>query len=99
MSHKLIIRPEAEEELQEAFAWYEARVSGLGSEFLLCVDAVFNAVLRNPLQFPQIHRNIRRVLTRRFPYEVFFIIEEQRIIVLAVFHAKRNPKLWKERIN
>ena len=95
----LIIRPEAEEELQKAFAWYEARVSGLGSEFLLCVDAAFSAVLRNPLQFPQVHRNIRRILTRRFPYEIFFIIDEQRIIVLAVFHAKRNPKLWKERTN
>jgi len=99
VSHELIIRPEAEEEMRESFAWYEDRFSGLGSEFLLCIDAIFNAILRNPRQFPEVHRNVRRALSRRFPYEVFFILDDQRIIVLGVFHAKRNPKIWKERTN
>ena len=99
MSYNLIIRPEAEEELDEAFTWYESHVPGLGSEFILCIDAVLNAVLRNPLQFPHVHRNIRRALPRRFPYEIFFILDKQRIVVLAVFHAKRNPDIWKQRTN
>jgi toxin ParE1/3/4 len=42
MSRELIIRPEAEADIAEAFGWYEARVSGLGSEFLLVLDAAFN---------------------------------------------------------
>ena len=47
MSRRLIVRPEAEAEMADAFDWYEARVPGLGSEFcLLCVDAVFNTALR-----------------------------------------------------
>ena len=41
MSRRLIVRPEAEAEMTDAFDWYEDRVPGLGSEFLLCVDAVF----------------------------------------------------------
>jgi len=48
MSRGLIVRPEAEAEMTEAFDWYEDRVPGLGSEFLLCVDAVFCAILRSP---------------------------------------------------
>ena len=39
MKHKLIIRPEAEAELEEAFVWYEQQVAGLGSHFLLAIDA------------------------------------------------------------
>ncbi len=82
----------------DAFDWYEDRVSGLGSEFLLCVDAVFNAILRSPEQFPRVHRIVRRALTRRFPYEVFFVEDNERVVVLSVFHARRNPKHWQERI-
>ena len=98
MSRRLIVRPEAESEMADAFDWYEDRVPGLGSEFLLCVDAVFSSVLRNPEMFPRVHRIVRRALTRRFPYEVFFVEDDERIVVLSVFHAKRNPKRWQERI-
>ena len=98
MSRRLIVRPEAEAELAEAFDWYEGRVPGLGSDFLLCVDAVLNAVHRNPQHYPRVHRVVRRALTRRFPYEVFFVEDDERVVVLSVFHAKRNPKRWQERI-
>jgi hypothetical protein len=36
MSRRLIVRPEAELEMADAFDWYEERVPGLGAEFLLC---------------------------------------------------------------
>lgn len=67
MSRRLIVRPEAEAEMADAFDWYEDRVPGLGSQFLLCVDAVFSAILRSPQQFPRVHRVVRRALTRRYP--------------------------------
>ena len=98
MSRQLIVRPEAEAEMAEAFDWYEHRVPGLGLEFLRCVDAAFSAALRNPQRFPQVHRTIRRALTHRFPYEVFFVEDDERVVILSVFHAKRNPKHWRGRI-
>lgn len=97
MTRRLIVRPEAEAEMAEAFDWYEDRVPGLGADFMLCVDAVLGAVVRNPQQFPRVHRAVRRALTRRFPYEVFFVEGAERIVVLSVFHAKRNPKRWQVR--
>jgi toxin ParE1/3/4 len=98
VSRRLIVRPEAEAEMADAFDWYEDRVRGLGSQFLLCVDAVFSAILRSPQQFPRVHRVVRRALTRRFPYEAFSVEDDERVVVLSVFHAKRNPKRWQERI-
>lgn len=98
MSLELIIRPEAEADITEAFEWYETQVPGLGSEFLLVLDALFNSMLRNHRMYPVVHKNVRRALTRRFPYAVFFITEETRIVVLSVFHAKRSPKTWKGRV-
>jgi len=94
MSRRLIVRPEAEAEIEVAFDWYEECATGLGTEFLLCLDSVFNAIVLHPQQYSCVHRIIRRALTRRFPYEVFFVEEEKTIVVLSVFHAKRNPINW-----
>ena len=72
MKKPLIVRPEAEVELAEAYQWYEQQVHGLGAQFLLCVDAVMASIERNPQLFPVVHKGvIRRALTRRFPYSVF----------------------------
>ena len=58
MSRRLIVRPEAEAEMTEAYNWYEDRVPGLGSEFLLCVDAVFSAIHREPQLYPRVHMTV-----------------------------------------
>jgi hypothetical protein len=52
MTNKIIIRPEAEREVQEAFDWYEELSEGLGFEFLRAADACLSGIQRNPLAFP-----------------------------------------------
>ena len=94
---ELIISSEAELEIQEAYRWYESCVEGLGSEYLRALDAVFNSIARNPNQYPSVHKTIRMALLKRFPYEVFYQLEKDMIFVIAVFHAKRNPKTWQNR--
>ncbi len=97
MKKNLIIRPEAERDIREAFSWYETQIPDLGANFLLHFDAALRSLQRNPLQCQVVHREVRRCLMRRFPYGIFYIVEERRIVVLAVFHAKRDPKSWQER--
>jgi plasmid stabilization system protein ParE len=93
----LIVRPEAESELLDAIDWYEARSPGLGSELLRCIDACFQRVLRNPELYPVVHRGIRMAIVRRFPYLVLYRLGDESISVIAVFHAKRDPKIWRSR--
>ena len=98
MKKPLIIRPEAEFDLAEAYGWYETRVSGLGSEFLLSIDAALSSIQRTPELYPVIHKNVRRNLIRRFPYGIFYVAEQDRIVVLAVLHVRRDPRSWKDRM-
>lgn len=97
MKRTIIIRPEAEQDIREAYSWYETQMSGLGANFLLRIDAALSSVQRNPRQYPLIHQEVRRCLVRRFPYGILFLVEDKRIVVLAVFHAKRDPRSWQER--
>lgn len=76
MTRELIIRPEAEADISQAFGWYETHVPGLGSQFMLILDAAFNSILRNHLIYPQVYKTVRRALIRRFPFAVFFLLKK-----------------------
>lgn len=94
---RVIFRLEAEEELTDAVDWYEARSQGLGADLLRCVDACVERIIRQPESYPVVHRGIRMAIVRRFPYLILYRVSEEVIHVLAVFHGKRDPKIWKSR--
>lgn len=67
MRPRFLVEPEAEAELDEAFNWYEARVAGLGGEFLRAVRAALAMIRRNPDQCPRVRGDIRRALVAASP--------------------------------
>jgi toxin ParE1/3/4 len=93
MSIPLFVRPEAVADLQEAFEWYEKRAPGLGAQLVGELDRALASIAANPLAFSKIHRAMRRTLLRRFPYGVFYLVEDDRIVVLAILHTARHPRL------
>ena len=97
MSLPVVLRPEARDEFDEAFDWYEQQRSGLGVDFVAQVQEVFDRISATPERYAQIFQDIRRVVVQRFPYSIFYKIESQQVVVLAVFHSRRNPKIWQAR--
>ena len=97
MSFTLKVRPAAAADLEDAYRWYEARRPGLGGEFLESAGSTLEAIVRQPKRFPLVHRDLRRALLRRFPYGIFFRIQGDRLMVVACFHAKRDPRRWQSR--
>jgi toxin ParE1/3/4 len=97
MKYTVVFRPEAEEDLRRAYRWYEEQRAGLGQDFLLCIEAVVAAINENPSRFPAVHKEVRRALLRRFPYAVFYLLQDDSISVLAVFHCSRDPQYWQSR--
>ena len=88
----------ARTELIDAQDWYEGEAPGLGRRFREAIDAVIERMSTNPLQFPVVYKNVRRALLRRFPYSLFFVIEEDdSLLVIACFHASRDPSHWQRR--
>ena len=98
MTYEILVRPEAEREIQEAFDWYEERGEGLGAEFLRAADACLSGVRRNPDAHQIVHGEARRALLRKFPYALFYLTREDTIVVLACFHVKRSPADWQRRV-
>ncbi len=83
----------------EAADWYENEARGLGERFLLNVDATAVRIAENALQFPVVHRHVRRALLTKFPYLLLYVIEaDETVSVISCFHCSRNPMRWQQRV-
>ena len=96
MTRRVVVRPQAEDEVLEIRQWYEARREGLGREFGVAVDELVARITTNPLAFQRAHNETRRAVLTRFPYALYFRILGEEIVVQAV-HGRQDPSRWRAR--
>jgi len=90
--------PEAEQELEEAAAWYEEHRVGLGVDFLTEIYGTIHRIVRHPMAWPPLKKGVRRALVHRFPYGVLYGLEEEHVFIVTVMHLHRRPGYWQDRI-
>ena len=93
MTYDLRFLPEVEEDVINGYLWYEDKSRGLGEDFLRMFYASSNELMGNPLLYQKVHYDFRRRLLRRFPYAIYFTVENELVIVFGLFHCARNPQL------
>ena len=93
-----IFHPLAERELLETIDWYNAKVRGLGSEFLGRVIEALDHIQAFPESCPAVLGRARRKTLRQFPYNIVYSIDPSGIFVLAIGHQKRRYDYWKDRL-
>ena len=89
--------PEAEAEMIEAAAYYEGQQHGLGRRFLGSVQDALTRIVASPHLYPIVDLDVRRCLTKTFPFGVLFRIQLGKIVIMAVMHLNRDPDYWKGR--
>ncbi|TMU56684.1 type II toxin-antitoxin system RelE/ParE family toxin [Flagellimonas algicola] len=90
---KLIL--DAHKDFKSAQNWYASISEELGNRFRQSVQEKVNLIAQNPYQFQKRHKELRMALVKRFPYAIYFITgtDQKRIVILAILHTKRNPKI------
>ena len=97
MSYRVAFRRAAIREFEEAALWYDAQRRGLGEEFIYEIEQSLSSAASAPLRYPLVFGDVRRTVARRFPYSIYFRIRSDSMVVLAVFHGRRNPAIWHRR--
>jgi plasmid stabilization system protein ParE len=101
LSRRLRTHPEAAEEFLSAAEWYELQRPSLGTQFEAEVDAVL-ADLESGLAVSSWvrgrNRKVRRIILKRFPYDIVFLEHGEGIVVVAVAHHARRPGYWRHRL-
>ena len=99
MSLRVEFRPEAEADLLNARDWYEEQQAGVGEMFWAAVESAVTRISAMPEMYVKTLRDFRRAKIRKFPYVIYYRVLSDRIEMIAVLHASRDPHLWQERVN
>lgn len=93
-AYGVVVLPAARADLREAQRWYEGQSPGLSGRFRAAVDEQMQRLEDDPMRFPRVLEDIRRVRLNRFPYALFFRVVGDSVAVMACFHARRDPLVW-----
>lgn len=90
-------RTEAADDVFLAREWYDAQSLGLGNSFVGSLEQVVDLVAELPGAFPEIAAGLRRALLSRFPYALYYRIDDGVIDIIACLHTRQSPGRWRSR--
>ncbi len=93
MNREVIVRPEAKQDVRDAAAWYRGISPSLGEAFIAAVDSALAVASEQPEAFQVVYRSFRRILLRRFPYALFYLVTSRSIVVAGILHQARDPRV------
>ncbi len=95
---KIEFHPEALAEFEDAARYYANCQEGLESRFIARVEVALSQIQQAPERWRIFEDDVRRCLTRVFPYAVLFTVEPDYILIIAVMHCHRDPGYWRHRL-
>ncbi len=99
MSFEIVLRKEAQIDVDEIFIWYEEQRIGLGVEFINEFEKVLQKITTNPYYPSFIELDARSASLKRFPYQLIYRVDEARtqVRIIAVTHHRRSPQWFSQR--
>jgi plasmid stabilization system protein ParE len=84
-------------DFDQSFDWYAKRSARAAIRFAWSVDEAINSISADPGRFPSTYAGCRFASLRRYPFSIVFREEVDRVVIVAVAHAKRRPGYWRKR--
>ena len=92
MVARVVYKTAGEAEIEQAFATYEAERQGLGLEFIDELARIEGHLQANPALYQRVDGEMRRAVLRRFPYGLFYVVDDGQVNVLGCLHLHRDPR-------
>ncbi len=98
MNFSIELSDEAREDVTLAVKWYDQQKENLGDLFITHLNIALEKIRSNPASYKKIYRQVRQAAMQKFPYVILYKLSRNIVIVYAVFHTKRNPKIKTSRL-
>lgn len=95
---RLLFHPDVSVEVKAAYDWYQQQAEGLGDDFVVELELVYQKVMDNPQRPKVFQKGFRRYSLFAFPFSVIYRESENYIYVVAVMHNRRKPGYWLSRV-
>jgi len=98
-AYTLNINDGALDDIQKITDWYDDQSEGLGGGFQEQLDSQFDKLKNNPNSYRKRYADVHCMNVKKFPFLIHFTIDEPNlvIVIFAVIHTSRNPKIWELR--
>lgn len=101
MTFDVFIRPEAQQDIEHIALWYHKQAKeandDLDKRFLDTMGNTLDKLSRLGDSFAVVYKNTRKVLLPKFPYAIYYVIDNNALIVFAILHTSRNPITWQQK--
>ena len=94
----LAVKPRAANELAEVVAWLERERDGLGRRFERLAQAELGRACEFPLAYPVFVGAFRRIMVDPFKYGLIYVVEAERIVLVAIVDLRREPRTIERRL-
>jgi hypothetical protein len=92
------ISEDAAEDLKEGYLFYEAQEAGLGDYFASCLQADIDGLKISAGIHRIVYSSYHRLLSRVFPYGIFYTVERDHAVVWAVIDLRKDPDRIREQL-
>ena len=90
--------PAALEEYRQTALWYAEREPSVGLQFVASVEDAIARIVEAPRRWRVVEEDVRRCVTRIFPFGILYTIEDDYVLINAIAHFSREPGYWKSRL-
>jgi toxin ParE1/3/4 len=95
---RYVFHPEALIEYSEAVKYYAEQRTEVAQVFINAIEDTVYRIRESSDRYVVIDEDVRKCMTRKFPYGILYTIEQDYILILAIMHCSREPGYWKNRI-
>ena len=97
--YSIELSEEAEIDFDKSYEYYSEDSPKVADAFFKRVNLSLENIKQNPFSYPEVYKEIRKYVVKKFPFVIYYLIEDYSIKVIALFHTSRNPEIWNERID
>jgi plasmid stabilization system protein ParE len=95
---KIELSEDAESDFEKSYEYYLGENSKVADLFYKKIDYCLHTIKQNPYSYSVAYKHIRKYIVKKYPFVIYYIIEDSIVRVVAIFHSSRNPEIWNERI-
>ena len=93
MAFNIVVEPGALSDIQNAIDYYDRHQVGLGKKFIAAFEKQITYLIQNPF-FRIVYKDYRALPIKKFPFIIFFYIDNNTVFIVAVFNTHQDPKRY-----
>jgi len=82
----------ARDEIESSKKYYELQQEKLGDRFESNILKSVKSILDFPYLYPNVSERVKKLVLHKFPYSIFYSVNDKYILILSVAHHHRKPK-------